>query len=90
TPRAALNNTVYNAHLSPAWLDANFGKLWEQGESGIKQYNQLNKVEPMTRALNELEAGTCFSGLRRDQSSNRADKQIVEISLGTVKRSPLV
>ena len=69
TERLSLNLKVYKAELSPAWQEAKFGKLWEQGEEGIKQYNQLNKVEPMTRALNELDAGTWFSGLRRDQSS---------------------
>ena len=78
------------AQLSPAWQEAKFGKLWEQGEDGIKQYNQLNKVEPMTRALKEIEAGTWFSGLRRDQSSTRADKQFVEISRGTVKVYPII
>ena len=60
TERLSLNLKVYKAELSPAWQEAKFGKLWEQGEEGIKQYNQLNKVEPMTRALNELDAGTWY------------------------------
>ena len=45
--------------------------LWEQGVEGITRYNQLNKVEPMDRALNELGAQTWFSGLRREQSGSR-------------------
>ena len=65
TERLKLNLKVYKSELSPAWQEAKFGKLWEQGEQGIKQYNTLNKVEPMTRALKELDAGTWFSGLRR-------------------------
>ncbi len=90
TERLKLNLKVYKSPLTPAWQEAKFGKLWEQGEEGIKRYNQFNKVEPMTRALKELEVGTWFSGLRRQQSSTRADKEIVEISRGTVKVYPVI
>ncbi|MCG9758445.1 MULTISPECIES: phosphoadenylyl-sulfate reductase [Pseudoalteromonas] len=88
--RLALNLKVYRAKQSPAWQEAVYGKLWEQGEEGIKKYNTLNKVEPMTQALRELSAGTWFSGLRRQQSSTRADKPIVELSRGTVKFYPII
>ncbi len=90
TERLKLNLKVYKSELSPAWQEAKFGKLWEQGENGIKRYNELNKVEPMTRALTDLSAGTWFSGLRRQQSSTRADKQILEISRGAVKVYPII
>ncbi|RZM84469.1 phosphoadenosine phosphosulfate reductase [Pseudoalteromonas rubra] len=90
TEQLNLNLKVYRAIQGPAWQEAKYGKLWEQGEEGIKRYNTLNKVEPMTRALNELQAGTWFSGLRRQQSSTRADKQILEISRGTVKVYPII
>ncbi|MCG7562669.1 phosphoadenylyl-sulfate reductase [Pseudoalteromonas sp. McH1-42] len=90
TEQLQLNLKVYRAAQGPAWQEAKYGKLWEQGEDGIKRYNTLNKVEPMTRALNELQAGTWFSGLRRQQSSTRADKQILEISRGTVKVYPII
>jgi len=87
--RLQLNLKVYRAHLSPAWQEARFGKLWET-EAGIKQYNHMNKVEPLQRALKELNVGTWFSGLRRSQSSTRADKNIIEISRGTVKVQPII
>ncbi|MBE0364259.1 phosphoadenosine phosphosulfate reductase [Pseudoalteromonas ulvae UL12] len=90
TERLSLNLKVYRSEHSPAWQEAKYGKLWEQDEQGIKKYNQLNKVEPMTRALNDLNAGTWYSGLRRAQSSTRADKNIVELSRGTVKFYPII
>ncbi|MEO2282145.1 phosphoadenylyl-sulfate reductase [Pseudoalteromonas pernae] len=90
TERLQLNLKVYKANLSPAWQEAKYGKLWEQGEGGIKLYNQMNKVEPMTQALKDLNVGTWFSGLRRQQSSTRQDKNIVEISRGTVKVYPII
>ncbi|MBE0366545.1 phosphoadenylyl-sulfate reductase [Pseudoalteromonas aurantia] len=90
TERLNLNLKVYRSNYSPAWQEAKYGKLWELGEEGIKQYNTLNKVEPMTRALQEHKVGTWFSGLRRDQASTRADKQVLEISRGTVKVYPII
>ena len=89
TAQLQLNLKVYRAELSPAWQEARFGKLWQSAE-GIKQYNQLNKVEPMQRALQELNVGSWFTGLRRSQSSSRADKAIVEISRGVVKIQPII
>ena len=76
TERLALNLKIYRAELSPAWQEARFGLLWEQGVEGITRYNQLNKVEPMDRALRELGAQTWFSGLRREQSGSRGKLQV--------------
>ncbi|MFP1484140.1 phosphoadenosine phosphosulfate reductase family protein [Escherichia coli] len=39
----------------------------QQGVEGIERYNDINKVEPMNRALKELNAQTWFAGLRRDK-----------------------
>ncbi|MCC5450544.1 phosphoadenylyl-sulfate reductase [Rheinheimera sp. UJ51] len=89
TERLQLNLKVYRATLSPAWQEARFGQLWQTAE-GLKHYNQLNKVEPMQRALQQLEVGCWFTGLRRSQSSTRADKAIVEISRGVVKVQPII
>ena len=65
TEQLTLNLEIYRSELSPAWQEARFGKLWEQGVEGIERYNRLNKVEPMARALKALNVRTWFSGLRR-------------------------
>ena len=49
--RLDLNLQVYSAGLSNAWQEARDGQLWHAGKSGIERYNQINKVEPMKRAL---------------------------------------
>ena len=72
TERLELNLKVYRSAVSSAWLEARHGKLWEQGREGIETYNRIHKVEPMERALRELQAGTWFAGLRREQSASRA------------------
>ena len=89
TEQLGLNLKVYRAALSPGWQEARYGQLWHSAE-GIKEYNRLNKVEPMQRALRELNVGCWFTGLRRSQSSTRADKQVVEISRGVVKVQPII
>ena len=66
-----LNLKVYSSDISPAWQEARFGRLWEKGIEGIEQYNKMNKVEPMQRALKELNVGTWFAGLRRSQADTR-------------------
>ncbi len=76
--RLALNLKIFRSDLSPAWQEARFGRLWEQGVEGIQRYNQVNKVEPMARALDTLQAGTWFSGLRRSQSNSRREIKIVQ------------
>ena len=54
TDQLKLNLQVFRAEQSPAWQEARYGKLWEQGVEGIEKYNQINKVEPMNRALETL------------------------------------
>lgn len=89
TTRLKLNLKVYRAKLSPAWQEARFGKLWEQGVCGLDRYNRLNKVEPMRRALGELEAGTWFAGLRRVQSASRAGTPFLDYRDGCYRCYPL-
>lgn len=87
--RLALRLNVYSPKLSPAWQEARHGRLWEEGESGIRRYNRLNKIEPMERALAELRAGTWFSGLRRVQSDSRKDTRVLQLHGPVVKVHPL-
>lgn len=90
TDKLNLNLQVYRAKQSPAWQEALYGQLWTQGLEGIERYNQLNKVEPMERALNELQAQTWFSGLRREQSASRANLSVLGIGKGIFKVLPVI
>jgi len=90
TAQLQLNLKIYRAELSPAWQEARFGRLWEQGVQGIERYNKLNKVEPMARALKELNARTWFSGLRREQSGSRAALPVLAVQRGVFKFLPVI
>ena len=62
----------------------------EQGVEGIEKYNDINKVEPMNRALKELNAQTWFAGLRREQSGSRANLPVLAIQRGVFKVLPII
>ena len=81
---------VYQSIMSPAWQEARYGKLWEKDTRALNEYNQRNKVEPMDRALNELEVGTWFAGLRREQSKSRHELPIVQTFKDRVKVHPII
>ena len=87
--RLGLNLHVYRPLVSRAWMEARHGRLWEQGVAGLDDYNQLRKVEPMRRALDELDVGTWFTGLRRDQSGSRNRTPIVQQRGPRLKVSPI-
>lgn len=78
TKRLGLNLKVAKPDFTPARLEENFGKLWEQGLAGLNRYNQLMKVTPMEKALDELDVGTWFAGLRRQQSGSREQRPVIE------------
>jgi phosphoadenosine phosphosulfate reductase len=89
TERLKLNLRVFRAESSPAWQETRFGKLWDQGLSGIERYNRINKQEPLDRALGELHSRTWFAGLRRAQAKTRSHIFPIEFKRGRYKVHPL-
>lgn len=90
TEQLQLNLKVYRAEISSSWQEARYGKLWLEGIDGIERYNQINKVEPMERALKTLQAQTWFAGLRRQQAKSREHLPVLSIAKGVFKFLPIV
>ena len=90
TERLSLNLKVVRAELSPAWQEARHGKRWENGVAGIEVYNRENKVEPMQRAMAELNATAWLAGLRRQQSASREGLPVLALANGRVKVHPII
>lgn len=90
TKSLGLNLKVYRAETSAAWQEARYGRLWEQGVEGITKYNQMNKVEPMQRALQELRVTAWLAGLRADQTEHRQGLAKVGVQDGRVKIHPIL
>ncbi len=90
TNKFNLNLKVFRSRISPAWQEARYGKLWKKGIEGINFYNNINKVQPMNFALNELSVQTWFSGLRHDQSKSRNSLAYLSIQKGVFKILPIL
>lgn len=88
--RLNVNLKVYRSRRSPAWQEALDGRRWEQGIEGIEAYNKENKVEPMNRALDELQATAWLAGLRRQQSASRGNLSVIGLAKGRVKVHPII
>ncbi|HBE56184.1 MAG TPA: phosphoadenylyl-sulfate reductase, partial [Cyanobacteria bacterium UBA11366] len=72
TDRLQLNLKVYQSPISPARMEALYGRLWTQNNvEALDRYNLMRKVEPMQRALRELKATAWLAGLRTQQTDHR-------------------
>jgi phosphoadenosine phosphosulfate reductase len=90
TARLKLNLKVYRAPVTAAWQEAREGKLWEHGVDGLERYNQINKVEPMQRAIRELGVRGWITGLRRQQAKSRQDVGVLQKQGELVKIQPII
>jgi phosphoadenosine phosphosulfate reductase len=74
-----LNLKVYQSPISPARMEAIYGRLWQKDDAeAFDRYDQMRKVEPMQRALQELGATVWFAGLRSQQTDHRKTLSFIE------------
>ena len=90
TDRLKLNLKVYQSPISPAWMVARYGRLWEGDKESLDRYDRIRKVEPMDRALRELKATAWLAGLRRGQTDHRASLRQVEHQNNRYKVHPIL
>ncbi|TVU55360.1 MAG: phosphoadenosine phosphosulfate reductase [Arthrospira sp. PLM2.Bin9] len=91
TKRLQLNLKVYQSSMSPARMEALYGRLWEHNDlEAFNRYDQIRKVEPMQRALNELGATAWLAGLRADQTAHRKTLRCIDYQSGRYKVYPIL
>ena len=90
TQKLKLNLKVYGPRMTPARQEALYGRLWNGSDEDLAKYQQMNKVEPMDRALRELGATAWLAGLRRDQTEFRSGLRVVEPQDGVFKIHPIL
>ncbi|MEO0940862.1 MAG: phosphoadenylyl-sulfate reductase [Cyanobacteria bacterium J06642_12] len=89
--RLKLNIQVYQSPLSPARMEALYGRLWEDNSvESLNRYDQIRKVEPMWRALGELKAQAWLAGLRATQTNHRKTLNRVALQSGIYKLHPIL
>ncbi|HTJ78747.1 MAG TPA: phosphoadenylyl-sulfate reductase [Rariglobus sp.] len=90
TEKLSLNLKTYVPAQTAAQQEALYGKQWEQGIDGLKRYNHINKVEPMDRAVRELNATAWLAGLRRSQASTRESLPVAQTQNKITKVHPII
>lgn len=85
-----LNLHCYCPRITPAHREAIHGREWEEGENGLNAYLEACKIEPMRRAIAELQPKLWISGLRRTQSDTRQSKCVLEEVDGILKLYPII
>lgn len=91
TARLSLNLKVYQSPLSPARMEALYGRLWEDGTvESFNRYDAIRKVEPMQRALEELGATAWLTGLRSQQTDHRKTLDRIGMQNGLYKLLPIL
>ena len=82
-----LDVRTYAADMSPAEMERRHGKLWE---TDLDEYHRIRKVEPMRRAIAELDAHAWIAGLRADQTTFRSTLDPVTFQDGIYKIHPIL
>lgn len=91
TDRLKLNLKVYQSPISPARMEALYGRLWAQNDvESLNRYDQIRKVEPMQRALQELKATAWIAGLRSAQTDHRKSLEVVNLQGSIYKILPIL
>ena len=83
-----LNLKVHQSQMSPARMEALYGKIWESEDvAQVDRYDLVRKVAPMRRALEDEKADFWLAGLRRGQTDIRNRMNLFEEQNGVVKIS---
>ena len=86
-----LNLKVVQSEISPARMEARYGRLWETGRlEDLQLYNKIRKVEPLDQALAELELRCWASGVRGGQTDHRRSMQPLDAVRGRWTLRPLL
>ena len=72
-----LNLKVYQPLLSPAQIESQYGRIWEQGPAGLEKFHEIIRVEPLRRAFAELRPEVWVAGLRRSGSAHRQKQDVL-------------
>jgi len=71
TQRLKLNLKTYRPLLSPSEIESRHGQIWNKGPEALEQFHEIIRVEPLRRAMLDLNPEIWIAGLRRTSSESR-------------------
>jgi len=77
--------------ISPARMEALYGKLWETNSvEDIEKYHLIRKVKPLEQALKDLNVQCWASGVRGNQTDHRRSMTLLDNIRGRFSLRPLL
>ena len=87
----SLEVDVLQSELSPARMEAIYGKLWETNkESDLDKYHKLRKIIPLENGLEKYNINCWASGVRAGQTENRSKMRFLDIIRERLSLRPLL
>ncbi len=90
TARLGLNLKTYRPLLTPTQIESQHGLLWQEGPSGLEKFHEIIRVEPLQRALSELNPSVWVAGLRGSSSLSRQSLDILVRKKDRYKLLPIL
>ena len=86
-----LNLVVAQSPISPARMEALYGRLWETGaQKDLEQYHQIRKVDPLEKTFSDLNVHCWASGVRKGQTKNRQSMSNIDCIRERLTLRPLL
>ena len=87
----SLEIEVLQSELSPARMEAIYGKLWETNkESDLDLYHELRKIKPLEKGLKKYNIHCWASGVRSSQTENRNQMRYLDVIRQRLSLRPLL
>jgi len=87
----SLEIEVLQSELSPARMEALYGKLWETNKaSDLDKYHELRKIKPLENALEKYNIQCWASGIRSSQTEDRNKMNFLDLIRHRLSLRPLL
>ena len=87
----SLEVEVLQSELSPARMEAIYGKLWETNKvSDLDKYHELRKIKPLENGLEKYNINCWASGVRAGQTKNRNKMRSLDVIRKRLSLRPLL
>jgi len=87
----SLEIEILQSELSPARMEAIYGKLWETNKaSDLDKYHEIRKIKPLENGLEKYNINCWASGVRSSQTENRNKMKFLDIIRQRLSLRPLL
>ena len=89
--KLSLNIDILQSEISPARMEALYGKLWESDKpEDLDKYHKIRKIDPLEKAFEKYSIRCWASGVRGQQTNNRSKMKTIDIIRDRFSLRPLL